>query len=171
MYRVQIIKFPLLWKVNMIEIERKFLVTSNAYKEQAHQKFRIIQGFLNRDPERTVRVRLKDDKGMLTVKGLSSNDGLSRFEWEKEISKKEAKALLEFCVEGVIDKLRFEVKVNNHIFEVDEFYGDNEGLVIAEVELETEEETFTKPEWLGEEVTGNIRYYNSQLSKQPYNTW
>ena len=171
MYRVQIIKFPLLWKVNMIEIERKFLVTSNAYKEQAHQKFRIIQGFLNRDPERTVRVRLKDDKGMLTVKGLSSNDGLSRFEWEKEISKKEAKALLEFCVEGVIDKLRFEVKVNNHIFEVDEFYGDNEGLVVAEVELQTEEETFTKPNWLGDEVTGDIKYYNSQLSKQPYNTW
>ncbi|MCK0108163.1 CYTH domain-containing protein [Flavobacteriaceae bacterium S0825] len=155
----------------MIEIERKFLVTSDAFKEESHQKFRIIQGFLNRDPERTVRIRLKDNKGMLTVKGLSSNDGLSRFEWEKDISKKDAKALLEFCVEGVIDKLRFEVKVNNHIFEVDEFYGDNEGLVIAEVELETEEETFTKPEWLGEEVTGNIRYYNSQLSKQPFNTW
>ena len=107
----------------------------------------------------------------MTVKGLSSNDGLSRFEWEKEISKKEAKALLEFCEKGVIDKLRYEVKVNNHIFEVDEFYGDNEGLVIAEVELNSENETFTKPDWLGEEVTGNIKYYNSQLSKQPYNTW
>ena len=155
----------------MIEIERKFLVTSNAFKEESHQKFRIIQGFLNRDPERTVRVRLKDDKGVLTVKGLSSNDGLSRFEWEKEISKNDAKALLEFCEKGVIDKLRYEVKVDNHIFEVDEFYGDNEGLVIAEVELQEEEEIFTKPEWLGEEVTGNIKYYNSQLSKQPYNTW
>ena len=155
----------------MIEIERKFLVTSNAYKEQAHQKFRIIQGFLNRDPERTVRVRLKDNKGMLTVKGLSSRDGLSRFEWEKDISKKDAKALLEFCEKGIIDKIRYEVKVKNHIFEVDEFYGDNEGLVIAEVELQTEEEAFTKPNWLGEEVTGNIKYYNSQLSKQPFNTW
>ena len=155
----------------MIEIERKFLVTSNAFKEESHQKFRIIQGFLNRDPERTVRVRLKDDKGILTVKGLSSNDGLSRFEWEKEISKNDAKALLEFCEKGVIDKLRYEVKVDNHIFEVDEFYGDNEGLVIAEVELQEEGETFTKPEWLGEEVTGNIKYYNSEFSKQPYNTW
>jgi len=155
----------------MIEIERKFLVTSDAFKDQAQQKFRIIQGFLNRDPERTVRVRLKDNKGILTVKGLSSSDGLSRFEWEKEISKKDAKGLLEFCEKGVIDKLRYEVSVNNHIFEVDEFYGDNEGLVIAEVELKTEDEAFTKPDWLGEEVTGNIKYYNSQLSKQPHNTW
>ena len=155
----------------MIEIERKFLVISEAFKDEAHQKYRIIQGFLNSDPERTVRVRLKDDKGTLTVKGLSSNDGLSRFEWEKEISKNDAKALLEFCEKGVIDKIRYEVKVNHHIFEVDEFFGDNEGLVVAEVELQTEDETFTKPEWLGEEVTGNIEYYNSQLSKQPYNTW
>ncbi|WP_347923400.1 CYTH domain-containing protein [Pontimicrobium sp. SW4] len=155
----------------MIEIERKFLVTSNAFKEEAYQKFRIIQGFLNRDPERTVRVRLKDNKGILTVKGLSSKDGLLRFEWEKDISKKDAKALLEFCEKGIIDKLRYEVKVNNHVFEVDEFYGDNEGLLIAEVELENEDEVFTKPDWLGEEVTGNIKYYNSQLSKQPFNTW
>jgi CYTH domain-containing protein len=155
----------------MIEIERKFLVISDAFKDEAHQKHRIIQGFLNRDPERTVRVRLKDNKGILTVKGRSSNDGLSRFEWEKEISKNDANALLEFCEKGVIDKIRYEVKVNHHIFEVDEFFGDNEGLVVAEVELQTEDETFTKPEWLGEEVTGNIKYYNSQLSKQPYNTW
>lgn len=155
----------------MIEIERKFLVLSNAYKEEADKKFRIIQGFLNRDPERTVRVRLKDDKGMLTVKGLSSKDGLSRFEWEKEISKREAKALLEFCEKGVIDKLRYEVKSKNHIFEIDEFFGDNAGLVVAEIELNSEDEEFTKPNWLGEEVTGDIKYYNSQLSKEPYNTW
>jgi len=155
----------------MIEIERKFLVKSDAFKNEACQKFRIIQGFLNRDPERTVRVRLKDDKGILTVKGLSSNDGLSRFEWEKEISKNDAKALLEFCEKGVIDKIRYEIKVNHHIFEVDEFFGDNEGLVVAEIELNSEGETFTKPDWLGEEVTGNIKYYNSQLSKLPYNTW
>lgn len=155
----------------MLEIERKFLVTSNAFKDQANKTFRIVQGFLNRDPERTVRIRLKNDVGILTVKGLSSKDGLSRFEWEKEISKKEAKALLEFCEKGVIDKLRFEINIGKHIFEVDEFFGDNEGLVIAEIELQTEKETFTKPDWLGEEVTGNIKYYNSQLSKQPYNTW
>jgi len=155
----------------MIEIERKFLIKSDIYKGESHQKFRIIQGFLNRDPERTVRVRIKDDRGMLTVKGLSSNDGLSRFEWEKEILKNEAKALLEFCEEGVIDKLRYEINVGKHIFEVDEFFGDNEGLVIAEVELNSEDEIFEKPNWLGEEVTGNIKYYNSQLSKQPFNTW
>ena len=154
-----------------IEIERKFLVTSDVFKKEAHQKFRIIQGFLNRDPERTVRVRLKEDTGILTVKGRSSNDGLSRFEWEKDILKNDAKALLEFCEEGVIDKLRYEIKVDKHIFEVDEFFGDNEGLVIAEVELSSEDEVFTKPNWLGEEVTGDIKYYNSQLSKQPYNTW
>ncbi len=157
--------------ITMIEIERKFLVTSDVFKKEAHQKFRIIQGFLNRDPERTVRVRLKEDTGILTVKGLSSNDGLSRFEWEKDILKNDAKALLEFCEEGVIDKLRYEIKVDKHIFEVDEFFGDNEGLVIAEVELSSEDEVFTKPNWLGEEVTGVIKYYNSQLSKQPYNTW
>ena len=155
----------------MIEIERKFLVISDAFKDQAQQKFRIIQGFLNRNPERTVRVRIKHGKGMLTVKGLSFNDGLSRFEWEKEISKNDAKALLEFCEKGVIDKLRHEVKVDNHVFEVDEFFGDNEGLVIAEVELQSEDETFSKPDWLGKEVTGDIKYYNSQLSKQPFNTW
>lgn len=155
----------------MLEIERKFLVTSNAFKDQAHLKYRIIQGFLNRDPERTVRVRLKNNIGVLTVKGLASSDGLSRFEWEKEISKKDAKALLEFCEEGFIDKLRYEVEVNNHLFEVDEFFSDNEGLIIAEVELKTEEETFSKPDWLGEEVTGDIKYYNSQLSKQPYKNW
>jgi adenylate cyclase len=157
--------------ITMIEIERKFLVTSDVFKKEAHQKFRIIQGFLNRDPERTVRVRLKEDTGILTVKGRSSNDGLSRFEWEKDILKNDAKALLEFCEEGVIDKLRYEIKVDKHIFEVDEFFGDNEGLVIAEVELSSEDEVFTKPNWLGEEVTGDIKYYNSQLSKQPYNTW
>jgi CYTH domain-containing protein len=155
----------------MIEIERKFLVTSDVFKKESHQNFRIIQGFLNRDPERTVRVRLKDDKGILTVKGMSSNDGLSRFEWEKDISKKDAKALLEFCEKGVIDKIRYEVKVDKHVFEVDEFFGDNEGLIIAEVELKSENETFTKPDWLGKEVTGDIKYYNSQLSKQSFNMW
>lgn len=155
----------------MIEIERKFLVTSNNYKEESFNVTRIIQGFLNRDPERTVRVRIRDNKGILAVKGLSSNNGLSRFEWEKNISKKDAKALLEFCEKGVIDKLRYEVRCGNHTFEVDEFFGDNEGLIIAEVELSSEEEQFSKPDWLGEEVTGQIEYYNSQLSKQPFKTW
>jgi len=155
----------------MIEIERKFLVTSNAFKSEAYNSTRIIQGFLNTDKERTVRIRLKGEIGYLTIKGKSTNDGLTRFEWEKEISKTEAEALLLLCEKGVIEKIRYEIKINNHIFEVDEFFGDNEGLIIAEVELQKENETFTKPNWLGEEVTGQIKYYNSQLSKQPYNTW
>ena len=155
----------------MIEIERKFLVKSDSFKEESLNVTRIIQGFLNRDPERTVRVRIRNDKGILTVKGLSSNDGLSRFEWEKNISKKDAKALLEFCEKGVIDKLRYEVKCGSHTFEIDEFFGDNKGLIIAEIELTSENEEFYKPNWLGEEVTGQIQYYNSQLSKEPFNTW
>jgi len=157
--------------IYMIEIERKFLVTSNVFKAEAFKKTRIIQGFLNRDPERTVRVRLKKNKGVLTVKGKSSNDGLSRFEWEKEIKKDEAESLLRLCKTGVIDKIRYEVKVGNHIFEVDEFFEDNLGLIVAEVELKHEKETFRKPEWLGKEVTGNVKYYNSQLSKAPYISW
>jgi CYTH domain-containing protein len=155
----------------MIEIERKFLVISNTFKEEAFRSTRIIQGFLNTHKERTVRVRLKGDKGFITVKGASTNDGLSRFEWEKEITKEEAEALLELCEPGVIDKTRYEVKAGNHIFEVDEFYGDNNGLIIAEVELNTESEAFVKPNWVGEEVTGIIKYYNSQLSKKPFKTW
>ena len=155
----------------MIEIERKFLVTSNSFKEQAFNKTRIIQGFLNTDKERTVRVRLKGDRGFLTVKGLSSDDGLSRFEWETEISETDAKLLLKLCEKGVIDKVRHEIKADNHTYEVDEFFGDNEGLIIAEIELNHISEIFKKPLWLGEEVTGNEKYYNSQLSKQPYKTW
>lgn len=155
----------------MIEIERKFLVTSHAFKNQAHSKTHIVQGFLNTDKARTVRVRLKGDKGVLTVKGPSTSDGLSRFEWEKDIDKTDAEALLKLCEKGVIDKMRYEIKVAQHIFEVDEFFGDNEGLIIAEVELNSKDEYFEKPDWLGEEVTGDIKYYNSQISKKPYNTW
>lgn len=155
----------------MIEIERKFLVISEAYKKEANRKTRITQGFLNTDEERTVRVRIRDNDGYLTVKGKSSDDGLSRFEWEKELSKQDAEALMKLCERGVIDKMRYEIKVGEHLFEVDEFFGDNEGLVVAEVELNHESEVFKKPDWLGEEVTGNIKYYNSQLSKKPFKTW
>ena len=155
----------------MIEIERKFLVVSDDYKKEALNKTRIVQGFLNTHKERTVRVRVSGEKAFLTVKGLSSKNGLTRFEWEKEILKHEAESLLNLCEPGVIDKIRYEVKIKNHIFEIDEFFGENEGLVIAEVELENENETIEKPNWLGEEVTGNIKYYNSQLSRQPFKTW
>lgn len=155
----------------MIEIERKFLVTSDAFKTQAAKKTKIIQGFLNSDKERTVRVRLKGEIGFLTVKGPSMDGGLSRFEWETELSKTDTEALLRLCEKGKIDKMRYEVQVGNHLYEVDEFFGANEGLTVAEIELKHVSEIFKKPLWLGEEVTGNIKYYNSQLSKQPYNTW
>lgn len=154
-----------------IEIERKFLITSEAFKAEAFNRYYIKQGFLNSNPERTVRVRLKKDKGILTVKGKSTSNGLSRFEWEKAVSKKEAEALLSVCEEGIIDKIRYEVKVGNHIYEVDVFSGDNQGLIIAEVELNSETERFKKPDWLGEEVTGDVKYYNSSLSKFSFKNW
>ena len=155
----------------MIEIERKFLVTSEAFKTEAFTQNRISQGYLSSVPGRTVRVRIKGNKGFLTIKGASNESGLSRFEWEKEIPIDEASALLKLCEEGVIDKTRFEVKMGNHVYEIDEFYGENEGLIMAEIELESEIETFEKPNWLGKEVTNYPRYYNSYLSKNPYKKW
>ena len=155
----------------MIEIERKFLVLSDRYKKEASKNIEISQGFLNTDKERTVRVRLKGEKGYLTVKGKSSNDGTSRFEWEKEICKTDAEALLKLCEETIIQKRRYEVKAGKHVFEIDEFYEDNQGLVVAEVELNDKNEKFSKPDWLGKEVTGDIKYYNSQLSKHPFKFW
>ncbi|MEO6348436.1 MAG: CYTH domain-containing protein [Aquaticitalea sp.] len=155
----------------MTEIERKFLVTSDVFKKEAHKKTRIIQGFLNTDKERTVRVRLKGEQGFLTIKGISTDDGLSRFEWETEIPKSDALALLKICEKGVIDKIRYEISMEGHLFEVDEFFGENEGLIVAEVELNHESEIFKRPQWLGEEVTGNTGYYNSRLSKHPFKDW
>lgn len=154
-----------------VEIERKFLVNSNDFKKEAVKSYSIKQGFLNSHEERTVRVRLKNDKGYFTIKGKSSEDGLVRFEWETEITKLEAEQLLTLCEDGIIDKIRYEVNFGNHTFEIDEFFGENDGLVIAEVELQSTNEDFNKPDWLGKEVTGDIRYYNSQLSKQPYKNW
>ncbi|AIM60028.1 adenylate cyclase [Cellulophaga lytica] len=155
----------------MVEIERKFLVKSDAFKAESIAEKRIVQGFLNTDPERTVRVRIKGDDGFLTIKGKSNSTGTSRFEWEKQIPVKEAEALLKLCEEGVIDKIRYNVTVANHLYEVDEFFSDNQGLIVAEVELKDEDEEFVKPNWLGEEVTGDIKYYNSQLSKNPFKNW
>ncbi len=155
----------------MIEIERKYLVTSNSYKTEAFAKVEIIQGFLSTHPERTVRVRLTDQKGFITVKGKTDPDGTTRFEWEREISSEEAKSLLEICKKGTIHKLRHLVKSGSHVVEVDEFNGQNKGLVIAEIELQHADESFLKPKWLGSEVTGDPKYYNSQLSKNPYSSW
>lgn len=154
-----------------IEIERKFLVKDHSFKEDAYQRNYIKQGFLNSDKERVVRVRIKDDKGFLTVKGKSNDSGTSRFEWEKEISKAEANDLMNLCEKGIIEKYRYLVKSGNHVFEVDDFLGDNLGLVVAEVELSSENENYTSPIWLGEEVTGKTAYYNSNLSKKPYSEW
>ncbi|CDF81107.1 adenylate cyclase [Formosa agariphila KMM 3901] len=155
----------------MIEIERKFLVKSDAFKAEAYKHTKIVQGFLNTHKARTVRVRVKGNEGFLTVKGQSTKDGLERFEWEKAIEKSDAEALLKLCEDGVIDKIRYEIKMNQHVFEVDEFFGDNAGLIVAEIELSHPTEIISKPLWLGKEVTGEVRYYNSQLSKQPYKTW
>ena len=155
----------------MIEIERKFLVTSTAYKAAAISEQRIVQGFLNTHPERTVRVRIKGTKGFLTIKGKSNESGTSRYEWEEAIAISDAEELLKLCEKGIIEKIRYEIKEGNHVFEVDEFHGLNEGLVVAEVELAEEDEIFQKPEWLGREVTGEIKYYNSQLVKHPYTEW
>ena len=155
----------------MIEIERKFLVLSNVFKSEAFEQNRIVQGYLSSNPERTVRVRVKGDKGFLTVKGKGSESGMSRLEWEKEITINEAKQLLSICEKGVIDKIRYEIKIGSHVYEVDVFSGENEGLIIAEIELTSESESFEKPDWLGQEVTNDERYYNAYLSKNPYKNW
>lgn len=152
------------------ETERKFLVKGN-YRSAAFRSFPIVQGYLSSVPERNVRVRLSDDKAWLTIKGPTAEDGVSRFEWEKEIGADDARELLKLCEPGAIDKRRYLVKAGNHTYEVDEFYGDNEGLVLAEIELESEDEEFVRPDWLGEEVTGDPRYYNSALVRSPYRCW
>jgi len=153
------------------EIERKFLVKGD-FKPEVSKQTKITQGYLSSVPERTVRVRIKGDKGFLTIKGIGSKSGASRFEWEKEVPVNEIKELLELCEPGVIDKTRFIVPEKSGLkFEVDEFYGDNEGLTVAEIELPSEDHPFEKPEWLGEEVTGDAKYYNSMLMKNPFKNW
>lgn len=155
----------------MIEIERKFLVLSDNYRKSALSHHQIAQGYLNSHPERTVRVRIMGESGFITIKGKSNESGTSRLEWETEISLLEARQLLELCEDGIIDKVRYRVTVGSHVFEVDEFSGANAGLVLAELELRSENESYPKPDWLGDEVTGDVRYYNAFLSKQPFVTW
>lgn len=152
------------------EIERKFLVRGE-YKSQAYASSRIVQGYICSARGRTVRVRIRDTKGYLTIKGASDAVGMSRYEWEREIPLAEAEELMKLCEPGVIDKTRYLVRSGRHVFEVDEFYGDNQGLVVAEVELASETEPFEKPAFIGREVTGDVRYYNSQLMKHPYAEW
>ena len=154
-----------------IETERKFLVKDEGFKAQAVENHRIRQGYIAHDGGRTVRVRLWDDTGVLTIKGPSMDGGLSRYEWEKEISREEADDLFLLCKPGVVDKTRWIILAGARKFEVDEFHGDNEGLVMAEIELGSPDEAFEKPSWLGEEVTGDKRYYNSYLARIPFKRW
>ncbi len=148
----------------MIEIERKFLVHSTEFIQAASQHYRIEQGYLSKDPARTVRVRIKNDKSFITVKGASSASGMSRYEWEKEIPLEEGKALLQLALPTVIQKIRYEIKHQTFLFEVDVFEGQHQGLILAEVELEDENVELNLPEWIGEEVTGDPRFYNVSLS-------
>ena len=174
-----------------VETERKFLVRDSSYKSLAVKSFRIKQGYIAHDGGNTVRVRIRDHQGFLTIKG-PSYDGISRFEWEREIPLEDAEALFALCNGGFIDKTRYIVPAGDNscsakkyadatqelspagtvrFFEVDEFYGDNEGLVMAEIELEKPDEPFYRPAWLGEEVTGDRRYYNSHLLQYPFKSW
>ena len=154
-----------------LEIERKFLVRNHDYKQQAYNVSRIAQGYICSLHGRTVRVRIRDEKGYLTIKGPTNEGGLGRYEWEKEIPLDEARELMKLCEPGMIDKTRYLVRSGIHTFEVDEFYGENEGLVVAEVELSDENESFEKPDFIGDEVTGVVKYYNSFLMKQPFKSW
>ena len=153
------------------EIERKFLVLDDSFKHEAFSKSHIVQGYLCSERGRTVRVRIRDERAYLTIKGPSENGGLSRYEFEREIPLEDGQQMMQLCEPGIIDKTRWLVKSGKHTFEVDEFFGDNEGLVVAEVELAYEDEPYEKPHFIGKEVTGDRRYYNSCLCVKPFNKW
>jgi len=150
----------------MIEIERKFLVNSNDFKSLASSKVFIQQGYLSKDPHRTVRIRIRDKQAFLTIKGISNASGMSRFEWEKEIPLNEGKALMALCLPTIIEKTRYLVSQGELYFEVDVFEGDHKGLVLAEIELPSETAKVKLPSWIGKEVTGQKAYYNSYLSSK-----
>ena len=155
-----------------IETERKFLVKDDSFKTLATESHRLTQGYICRESGRTVRVRLCDDRAFLTIKGGSNASGMSRFEWEKEIPAEDARDLFLLCQGGIIDKTRYIIPADSgRFFEVDEFHGENAGLVMAEIELGSETESFEQPDWLGAEVTGDRRYYNSMLSAHPFSEW
>lgn len=158
----------------MLEIERKFLVPADGLAEAvaaAESSERIVQGYLASSPAATVRIRIYGDKGFLTIKGKTGASGMSRLEWEKEISVDEARVLMTLCGPKLIDKTRHRIRYGSHVYELDEFHGDNDGLLMAEIELGSEDEAFEKPLWLGQEVTGDVRYYNSSLLRNPYKSW
>lgn len=152
------------------EIERKFLVEGD-FSKGLFRSEHIMQGYICSEKGRTVRIRIRGDEGFLTIKGPSDDQGLSRYEFERRIPLEDAEQLFKLCEPGAIDKVRNWVKVGKHIWEVDVFHGANEGLVMAEIELASVDEAFDKPDWAGEEVTGDRRYYNSMLTKRPYTEW
>lgn len=149
------------------EIERKFLVEGD-FLSEATSKTRIVQGYICSEKGRTVRVRIRDDKGYLTVKGAASSSGLSRYEFEREVPLEDAEQMLRLCEQESINKERYLVPYKGHTWEVDVFHGHNEGLILAEIELSREDEPFERPSWLGKEVTGDRRYYNSVLTHTPF---
>ena len=155
----------------MLEIERKFLVLDDSYKALSYNHSHIVQGYICRGQGKTVRVRIRENQGFITIKGPSDIGGLARYEFEQEIALADAKELMKLCEPGIIDKTRWLVKSGDFTFEVDEFHGDNAGLVVAEVELASAEESFVKPHFIGEEVTGDRRFYNAQLCQHPYGGW
>lgn len=154
-----------------MEIERKFLVKDHSFINEAFKKRRILQGYICSDAERSVRIRVYDDEAFLTIKSATNERGWSRYEFEQPVALKDAEELMKLCLPGQIDKVRHYVKVGGHIWEVDVFYGENEGLIVAEIELESEEETFELPLWAGQEVSGDAKYYNSMLTKNPFSAW
>lgn len=154
-----------------LEIERKFLVLDDSYKNLATSSSHIKQGYIYSGKGKTIRVRIRDERGYLTIKGPSDKAGLCRYEWEKEVDLHDAEELMRLCEPGIIDKTRYIIPSGKHTFEVDEFFGENQGLVMAEVELVSEEEPYEKPPFIGEEVTGDRRYYNSHLRENPYSRW
>lgn len=158
--------------MNLLEIERKFLVVGE-FRDLATSSTHIAQGYIASGNGRTVRVRIRGDKGYLTIKGPSNQDGLARFEWEKELPLEEAEALMKICEPGIIEKTRWLVPSEDgrHTWEVDVFEGDNAGLIMAEIELENENEVFKKPHFIGKEVTGDRRFYNSHMRHYPYKLW
>ncbi len=153
------------------EIELKFLVKGN-FKPFVTKKLEISQAYLSTQPERTVRIRIKDRKGYINIKGAAKNSGIMRYEWEQEISFEDARELMKLRESGMVEKTRYIIPTENELeFEVDEFHGDNEGLLMAEIELPSADTSFKKPDWLDEEVTGNPSFYNAELSKNPYRYW
>ncbi len=154
-----------------IEIERKFIVKGDGWKSLAVGKSHIVQGYFETAPGRTVRVRMRDERAYLTIKGPAGEDGLSRYEFETEVTPEDGRELLALCRPGRIDKVRWLVPDGKHVIEVDEFLGDNEGLVMAEIELGSKDEAFERPDFLVREVTGDRRFYNNHLMRYPYALW